>query len=50
VKTGRLTILGEQNVFQLHEHGETTKAANERAEQLINKNHNVIEEQDQVQP
>jgi SulP family sulfate permease len=37
VKTGRLTILGEQNIFQLNVQGDTTKEANERAKQLINK-------------
>jgi hypothetical protein len=39
VKTGRLTILGEQNIFQLNVQGDTTKEANERAKQLINNNH-----------
>jgi SulP family sulfate permease len=37
VKTGRLSLLGEENVFQLSLHGETTRQANERAEMLINK-------------
>jgi hypothetical protein len=37
VKTNRLRILGEENVFQLSAHGETTRQANERANQLIKK-------------
>ena len=37
VNTNRLRILGEENVFQLSAHGETTRQANERADQLIKK-------------
>jgi len=37
VKTNRLRILGEENVFQLSAHGETTRQANERADKLIKK-------------
>jgi SulP family sulfate permease len=35
VKTGRISVLGEENVFQVSVHGETTRQANERAEMLI---------------
>ena len=37
VNTNRLRILGEENVFQLSAHGETTRQAHERADQLIKK-------------
>ncbi len=37
VNTNRLRVLGEENVFQLSAHGETTRQANERADQLIKK-------------
>jgi sulfate permease, SulP family len=37
VNTNRLRVLGEENVFQLSAHGETTRQANERAEMLIKK-------------
>jgi SulP family sulfate permease len=37
VKTNRLRILGEENVFQVSVHGETTRQANERADKLIKK-------------
>jgi sulfate permease, SulP family len=35
VNTNRIRILGEENVFQLDAHGETTRQANERADKLI---------------
>jgi hypothetical protein len=35
LRTDFLSVIGEGNVFLVSEHGETTRQANERAQQLI---------------